>query len=657
MRKYWLIILLFSNISFLEAQPAIPDSIRYSLQNSPVDSYYVKRFIKAILYLPYRQPDSVLYFADSTHKLSQRLEYNLGIVYSYILMGEYYKYKGDYSRSIYYVYEILRLSEATGDINGILHGYGGSSAIYSELGDYRKALDYQLRIWEKASQVGFIIVNDWYTITVKNKKYFYDYNLGKAYLNMGMVDSALYYGDSAFLANSQWAAIPVLMGNIYLVKKDYTNALKYFNTVTTDNYTVDTVENYIGKASAFKLIPQLDSCKEFALKAFDIARRINYAKGILQASELLSFYYEYRDVNESLKYLRIGNGVRDSLYNAGRISQANSIVFNDELRRLDAIAAEKAARNRYKILSLLGIATTLLIIGILLWRNNLQKKKANVLLHHQKEKVESTLSELKQTQAQLIQSEKMASLGELTAGIAHEIQNPLNFVNNFSEINKELLGGIMDEVEKGNLSEIRNLAADLEQNMDKIEHHGKRADAIVKSMLQHSRISSWQKELTDINALVKEYIQLAWYGMRARDNSFNIKLETHLDPSMDKLNIIPQEIGRVLLNLLNNAFYAVNEKKNFRMQADGADEFEPRIIISTQKFDGRIEIRVKDNGLGIEENLKEKVFQPFFTTKPTGQGTGLGLSLSYNIIKAHSGELKLETREGEMTEFIILLPT
>ncbi len=356
--------------------------------------------------MPYNQPDSVLYFADSTLKLSQRFEYNLGIVYSYFLMVEFYNYNGDYSNSVFYAYKILGISETTGDIWGTFLGYEVLSRIYSELGDHRKALDYSLRVWEMAKQVGFIIVNDWYTPTNKNKKYYYDYGLGKAYLNMGMLDSAIYFGKSAFRGNKYWSAIPVLIGNIYLVKKDYTNALKFFNTVTTDNYTVDTVENYIGKASVFKLILQLDSCKESALKALDIARRINYAKGILQASELLSFYYEKRDVNESLKYLRISNGVRDSLYNAGRISQANSIVFNDELRRLDAIAAEKAARNRYKIWSLFGIATTLLITGILLWRNNHQKKKANVLLQNEKEKVESTLSDLKQAQAQLIQSEK-----------------------------------------------------------------------------------------------------------------------------------------------------------------------------------------------------------------------------------------------------------
>ncbi|MBX2935175.1 MAG: GHKL domain-containing protein [Ferruginibacter sp.] len=248
----------------------------------------------------------------------------------------------------------------------------------------------------------------------------------------------------------------------------------------------------------------------------------------------------------------------------------------------------------------------------------------------------------------------MASLGELTAGIAHEIQNPLNFVNNFSEVNNELIEELRIRNDELRIDdhEIKNLLSDIGQNLKKINQHGQRAADIVKGMLQHSRTSSGQKELTDINALCDEYLRLAYHGLRAKDKSFNAKFETSFDESISKVNIVPQEIGRVILNLINNAFYAVSDKKK-----TANENYEPTVIVSTKKENGTVLISVKDNGNGIPATIKDKIFQPFFTTKPTGQGTGLGLSLSYDIItKGHGGQLKVETKEGEFTEFVINLP-
>ena len=253
----------------------------------------------------------------------------------------------------------------------------------------------------------------------------------------------------------------------------------------------------------------------------------------------------------------------------------------------------------------------------------------------------------------------MASLGELTAGIAHEIQNPLNFVNNFSDVNAELIEELKAEALKGNQEEVIAIANDIKANEEKINHHGKRADSIVKGMLQHSRTNSGQKELTDINALADEYLRLAYHGLRAKDKSFNANFKTDFDHTVGKVNIIPQDIGRVILNLINNAFYAVDEKKK-----KSGDGYEPLVIVSTKTvkpplegLEAKVEISVKDNGNGIPHKILDKIFQPFFTTKPTGQGTGLGLSLSYDIItKGHGGELKVETKEGEGSEFIVQLP-
>ena len=296
---------------------------------------------------------------------------------------------------------------------------------------------------------------------------------------------------------------------------------------------------------------------------------------------------------------------------------------------------------QYIFLAGLGI---LLLIAFILYRNNKQKQKANKVL-------ESTLTNLKSTQAQLIQSEKMASLGELTAGIAHEIQNPLNFVNNFSEVNTELIAEMKEEIEKGNIDEVKIIANDIADNEQKINHHGKRADAIVKGMLQHSQASTGQKEPTDINKLVDEYLRLSYHGLRAKDNTFNATLKTDFDESIGNVNIIPQDIGRVILNLINNAFYVVDEKKK-----SGIVDYQPTVSVSTKKVNGKIEIKVADNGNGIPKKIVDKIFQPFFTTKPTGQGTGLGLSLSYDIVKAHGGEIKVNSKDGEGTEFIIQIP-
>ena len=279
-----------------------------------------------------------------------------------------------------------------------------------------------------------------------------------------------------------------------------------------------------------------------------------------------------------------------------------------------------------------------------------QKRKA---IEESKDALQKSMEELKATQAQLIQSEKMASLGELTAGIAHEIQNPLNFVNNFSDVSKELLDEMKEAMDKGDTEEANEIMQDVIDNLEKINHHGQRAGDIVKGMLQHSRTSTGQKELTDINELCDEYLRLAYHGLRAKDKSFNAKFETNFDPSLPKINVVPQEIGRVILNLINNAFYAVSERK--KLNEPG---YEPEVIVSTRKERDKVEIKVKvkDNGTGISEKIKEKIFQPFFTTKPTGSGTGLGLSLSYDIVtKGHGGELKVETKEGEGTTFIIQL--
>ena len=265
--------------------------------------------------------------------------------------------------------------------------------------------------------------------------------------------------------------------------------------------------------------------------------------------------------------------------------------------------------------------------------------------------LQKSLEELKATQAQLIQSEKMSSLGELTAGIAHEIQNPLNFVNNFSELSEELVDEIKEELESGNTEEVFKIIEDLKSNLEKINHHGRRASSIVKAMLDHSRASSDTKVETDINLLCDEYLRLSYHGLKAKNKSFNASYETHFDENITKIRVVPQDIGRVILNLINNAFYAVNTKKD-----ESQEGYVPKVTITTNTDSNGTKIIVEDNGNGIPQDVIDKIFQPFFTTKPTGQGTGLGLSLAYDIVKAHGGELSVESEVGEGTVFTIEIP-
>lgn len=364
-------------------------------------------------------------------------------------------------------------------------------------------------------------------------------------------------------------------------------------------------------------------------------------------------------VDSAYKYQELTLIAKDSLYEIRikNLADFQSLSL-EEAMRLENLEKEKIeTQSKIRTYSFLAVLAVLLIIGFILYRNNRQKQKANIVLQEQKDKVESTLHELKSTQSQLIQSEKMASLGELTAGIAHEIQNPLNFVNNFSEVSAELVEEMKEELAVGNSQLAVEIAEDIKQNLEKINHHGKRADAIVKGMLEHSKRDSGQKEPTDLNALADDFLRLTYQSFLAKDPNFKVELQTNLDPDLPRISVIPQDIGKVLLNLYSNAFYACA----IPQPPEGGGSKTPTVTLSTSTYTplegGRgVKISVKDNGPGIPDSIKEKIFQPFFTTKPSGQGTGLGLSLSYDIVKAHGGELKVDSELGQFTTFEILLP-
>ena len=416
---------------------------------------------------------------------------------------------------------------------------------------------------------------------------------------------------------------------------------------------------YVFMADLLRETNELDSSLVYGKKALKIYQNVGELPGILDASRSLSTSYKAQnEIDSAFFYQELAFAANDSLNDPRKKNKFFNLGFDEQLR-LKELEKEKIEKeNTMRTYALLAGIAVVLLVSFLLYRNNRNRKKANELLQKQKteievqkKSVEEALFDLKATQSQLIQSEKMASLGELTAGIAHEIQNLLNFVNNFSEVSNELLDEMNEEIEKGDLEEAKAIANDIKQNLEKINHHGTRADAIVKGMLQHSRSSSGKKELTDINVLADEYLRLAYHGLRAKDKTFNATMKSEFDESIGKINIVPQDIGRVVLNLITNAFYAVSERK--LQQPNG---YEPTVSVKTKKTGNQVSISVNDNGNGIPDSVRKKIFQPFFTTKPTGQGTGLGLSLSYDIVKAHGGEITVETKENEGSAFNIYLP-
>jgi signal transduction histidine kinase len=367
-------------------------------------------------------------------------------------------------------------------------------------------------------------------------------------------------------------------------------------------------------------------------------------------------YIELEDFENAANILLLHSQVKDSLVVAENLEKITTLTNRLEFENKQALQNESHEKmmqikqkeiERQKVVrnfSLFG-AFVILVLAIIFFIRFVEKKKLNNALNQ-------TLANLKSTQVQLIHAEKMASLGELTAGIAHEIQNPLNFIKNFAEVNSELITELNEEIEKGNYEEVKTIAQDINDNEKKIIIHGQRADGIVKGMLQHSRKSNNEKIPTDINKLADEYLRLSYHGIRAKDKSFNADYKTLPDYSLPHVRVIPQDIGRVLLNLVNNAFFTVSEKAK-----QNNDGYKPMVVVGTRNLIDKVEISVKDNGGGIPEKIRDKIFQPFFTTKAAGEGTGLGLSLSYDIItKGHGGELIVETKEGEGTEFKIVLP-
>ena len=679
MKRYIVFSLVFVIISTITiGQQAYIDSLLRILNTSQSDTIKLTVYRSVGRIYAELEPDSAYYFAERSLQLARQMDLKLDEASALREMAYSLLNRGHYPRSLQTVLSSVAILQNPQSEQNVLIGkfpgddeliYRTASAhqqrvselafthqiwgvLYANTNNYEKALTQHRIAREFAEKSGNQPLQSVINMT-----------MARMYLNLRKTDSALMVLQKAHDLATQtgfkryFGSVLLNMGRVYsaMGKKDL--AIEYYRrsrTVSAETYYFrGVVASDLLLAEHYKLLNKPDSAFYYINEALLTANNMDAPDLLLRSYTSLSDYYRSAGNNDSIvKYQALVIKINDSLFNTRQAQQFQNIDFDEQQRLQQVEAAQAAVRVKFRMYALIIGLAIILFIAIILYRNSLQRKKANVLLSKQKEELESTLTKLKTTQNQLVQSEKMASLGEMTAGIAHEIQNPLDFVNNFSEVNAELINELKTELEAGNKQEVLEIVRDIKENKKKINYHGKRADAIVKSMLQHSRAGSGKKELTDINALADEYVRLSYHGLRAKDKSFNAKFETDFDNSVGQVNVIPQEIGRVLLNLINNAFYAVSEKER---QGNGG--YEPTVWISTRRKEDKVEIKVKDNGNGIPHRVLDKIFQPFFTTKPPGQGTGLGLSLSYDIItKAHGGEFSVETKEGEGTEFTISLP-
>ncbi len=642
--------------AFLAYQKAIPylkksgDRVMVGvcLQNMAEASHTVGDLNQAIIYF-----DSVSHFVQGFGDTAWS-------VYSITMTGHCYFDKGDYQRAYQIGTEALKQAEKLNTPSPKGDAMVRLADLYLGAGLPGIALDYLHGIFNMDSlrlEPVHKNLNGYIWVALLRA--------GDAYLKLGELDSAVLI--SKMISESDPDGDNKLFyGRLYAVHHQYDKALncftKGFDQENKSDHTIGVARlaNELGRT--YLMLHDFDSALVYANVALQRAGNMHALLEMRNAAGTLNdIYVQTKDYARVYRYSQLYKSLNDSLAPEEYKQKLALVEINNELdhQKQQALLLNqdieiKAQQlNREALIKKVFIAGILLLIIIagIIFRSNKQKQKANILLSQQKEEVQSTLTELKSVQAQLIQSAKMASLGELTAGIAHEIQNPLNFVNNFSDLNTELIEEMKAEWQTGDKEKALVLANDIIGNEKIINQHGKRAEAIVKGMLQHSQNNIGTKEPVDLNSLIVEWLRLSYNGFATRDKSFKTTIRTELDKNISMINMIPQDIGRLLLNLFNNAFYAVTEKK--KLEGEG---FEAVVQVSSKKTGEGVEITVKDNGGGVPAPIADKIFQPFFTTKPTGQGTGLGLSISYDIVKAHGGKLKLENREGEGAIFILYLP-
>ncbi len=633
MRKSSLLVIISLIALDLFCQIDEKDSLLALLHSGKRDTARVHHLIAlANLHNQNLEPDSALFYAYKGIELSKEISYQKGEIASSEILGWTSWNLGNYPVSIKCAPVIIDYAKAMHDTAQWMDAVALLSNSYRDQGEFEDA---------RKSYSNFLaLAKTWNNCEFCGVAYA---AIGSVYYGLEKYDSALFFIEKGLSYPEGFAYGWMLMmagktmSKLHKEDKAFAYLRKSLNPLEERPNFKDLTSAYSNLSFLFNASGQIDSAIFYGHKAVSMAKEYGFNKELLEGYEALSQVYEEIDPAKALNFYKLSASVRNTIYNQEKQRQITSFKFNEIFKENEIRAAQSAARNQLRQNALLGSLFTLIVVAFLLFRNSKNQKKA-------KQKIENAYDHLRATQSQLIHSEKMASLGELTAGIAHEIQNPLNFVNNFSDVNQELLDELSESIKMQNWMEVEEILQNLKKNENKVMHHGRRAEEIVRSMLLHSRGNEGEKESTDINALCDEYLRLAYHGFRARDKFFNVHHELDLDESLPQIEVVPQDIGRVLLNLINNAFQAV------------AGVQQPKVTVSTKKLNDEIIIIVKDNGPGIPNGIRDKIFQPFFTTKPTGQGTGLGLSLAYDIVKAHGGELLVETEKSAGSKFIIKMP-
>jgi signal transduction histidine kinase len=558
------------------AQVTILDSLKEELVHATGDSMRMEFMSQIGFRYEFINIDSSLKYTQAALELAKRRRDISAEVALTIDMAAIFREEGKLAESLDTLLQSITIAEKNNLYKQVARAYRRLADVYFDLKNFPKAIEYL---------AGALKIDE--QLQLKRSMSIDYMTLGYAYEKLNMLDSASFYANMVLQKQDHYAAQYAyqVMGNVHSKKGNVEAAASFFReglVISLQNQDLLTATEICADfSSLFIKHGQRDSAIIYALRGFGYGREVSFKKGVMLCGTLLASLYDSTQPATALRYYKIATAAKDSLFGVDNIQTIQNLVSREQAKLKELENTRAFYRNRLKVYGLLAGLSAVLIITIILYRNNRHKQKANELLQQQKQKVENALSELKSAQAQLVQSEKMASLGELTAGIAHEIQNPLNFVNNFSEVNKELLEELKAERLKHDADKILedDLIKELIDNSEKINHHGKRADKIVKGMLQHSRASSGVKEPTDINALCDEYLRLAYHGFRAKDKSFNSGITTDLDPSIGKINIIPQDVGRVVLNLFNNALYALTEKQKGHL-----GNYEPNLSLRTKNL-------------------------------------------------------------------------
>ena len=620
------------------------DSLRHLLTLPQTDFDRVLLLCQVSDQLWTQRTDSAAVYAQGALALARRVHYRHGEGEALNRLGAALR-ESNLARSLELFQQSLRIARATHDQALTAQNLRSIGIIYVYLRDKRQGLAYYFQALKIGRQLG-----DERRVVIELS------NIGLAYDLFGQLDSAQLYQTRALVLarrlHTPTNYILYGLGNEARRRGEVAQARAYYRQSIAESKKVGHLRSlnfaYVGLAQLYQQIGRLDSSTYYARLGCQAGRTNGFLRGVLNASTLLTQNFKRLGPSDSaLRYQSLLLVMKDTLFGQEKVMRLQSLNYREQQRAQQAAASQAALRARYRTAGLVAGLVVLLVLAIILARHGRQQKRARKAL-------EQSLAELKTAQDQLVQREKMAFLGELTAGIAHELQNPLNFVKNFAEVSTDLVENMGGDEPARNTALQAEILAGLKQNLQQISQHGQRATSIIKGMLEHSRTGTGQRELINLNTLVSDSLRLAHQGLRTKDKEIDVQLTTSLAPGLPLVSVVPLELGRVLINLCTNAFYAMQQR---RRQLPAGTAYHPALTVSTRAVPGGVEVRIRDNGTGMSEKVQAKIFQPFFTTKPVGEGTGLGLSLSHDIITTgHGGTLRVESQEGEGTEFVLGLP-